>query len=178
MVCQGCCGSVYDLGSEADQSTMELVRYHTSQRKMRDIYQSVYLLQRVPSLLLFGAQPRRKAIQDILSSLKSRLHRCGCSATIRNLESHEEQVRLNRCNSYEEDLGAAHQRALDTAKVLASDIKRLSQQGRGRSWSHSRNCSQSRSCSRTRSQSRSHSRANTIHNATCKMYVLCPLMDP
>ena len=50
MVCQGHHGSVYDLSSEADQSAMELVGYHTSQREMRDIYQSIYLLQRAPGL--------------------------------------------------------------------------------------------------------------------------------
>ena len=44
MVCWGHHGSVYNHGSEADQSAMELVGYHTSQREMRDMYQSVYLL--------------------------------------------------------------------------------------------------------------------------------------
>ena len=138
MVCQGCHGSVYNPGSEADQSTMELVGYHTSQKEMRDVYQSIYLLQRVPGLPPCGAQPKGKEIQDILSSLKSQLHRCGCSAAIRNLESQEE-VGLNRCGSYEEALRVAHQRALDTAKALMSNIKRISRQRRGRSWSHSRN---------------------------------------
>ena len=95
MVCQDCHSSVYDPGSKADQSTMELVGHHTSQREMRDIYQSIYLLQRDPGLTPCGAQSRRKAIQDILSSLKGQLHRCGHSATIRNLDSQEEQVGLN-----------------------------------------------------------------------------------
>ena len=80
-------GIVYDPGSKVAQSAMELVGYHTSQREMRDIYQSVYLLQRAPGLPPCGAQSRRKAIQDILSSLKGRLHRCGHSASVRNLES-------------------------------------------------------------------------------------------
>ena len=72
MVHQGHRGSIYDHGSEADQSAMELVGYHTSQREMRDVYQSIYLLRRAPGLLPpCGAQPRRKAIKDILSSLKS-----------------------------------------------------------------------------------------------------------
>ena len=70
MVHQGCCGSVYDPGSKADQSAIELVGYHTSQREIRDVYQSIYLLQRAPGLPPCGAQLRRKAIQDILSSLK------------------------------------------------------------------------------------------------------------
>ena len=87
MVHWGHCGSVYNHGSEVDQYAMELVEYHTSQREMRDIYQSIYLLQKASGLPPCGAQPRRKAIQDILSSLKSRLHRCGHSSTVRNLES-------------------------------------------------------------------------------------------
>ena len=126
MVYQGCHSSVYDPGSKADQCAMESVGYHMSQREIRDIYQSVYLLQRAPGLPPCGAQSRRKAIQDILSSMKGQLYRCGCSTTIRNLESQEEQVGLNRCGSYEEALRAAWQRALDTAEALTSDIKRLS----------------------------------------------------
>ena len=35
--------------------------------------------------------------------------------------------RLSRRDSYEEALGAAFQRVLETAKVLRSDIERLSQ---------------------------------------------------
>ena len=70
MAHQGCHSIVYDPGSEVDQSAMELVGYHTSQGEMRDIYQSIYLLQRAPGLPPCGAQSRRKVIQDILSSLK------------------------------------------------------------------------------------------------------------
>ena len=175
MVCQGHCGSVYDHGSEADQSAMELVGYHMSQREMRDIYQSIYLLWRAPGLPPCGAQSRRKAIQDILSSLKGQLHRCGCSATVRNLKSQEEKVGLNLHSSYEEALRVAHQRPLDIAEALMSNIKRLSQWRRGRSWIHSRNHSQSRSCSRTRSWSRSHSRAQSQHHSQGNLQNVCPV---
>ena len=37
-------GSMYDPNSKADQSAVELVGYHTSQKEIRDIYQSLYLL--------------------------------------------------------------------------------------------------------------------------------------
>ena len=158
MVCWGHHGSVYDHVSEADQSAMELVGYHTSWREMRDVYQNIYLLWRAPGLPPCGAQPRRRAIQDILSSLKSWLHRCGHSSTVRNLELQDGQVELNWHGSYEEALRAAHQRALDTTEALTSDIKRISRQRIGRSQSHSRNCSQSRSHSRNNSWSRSWSR--------------------
>ena len=169
MVHWGHCSNVYDHGSEVDQSAMELVGYHTSWREMRDVYQSIYLLQRAPSLPPCGAQPRRKAIQDILSSLKSWLHRCGHSSTIRNLESQDEQVAWSWCGSYEEALRVVHQRALDTTEALMSNIKRISRQRRGRSQSHSRNCSQSRNhsrnCSQSRSWSRGHSRAWSQHHS-------------
>ena len=163
MVHWGCGGSVYNPESEMDQSAMELVGYHTSWREMRDVYQSIYLLWRAPGVPPCGAQSRRKAIQDILSSLKGQLHKCGHSAAIRNLEPQEEQVRPNWWGFYVEALRAACQRALDTTKALTSDIKRLGQRRRGRSQSCSRNCSWSRSCSRTRSQSRSCRRAHRQH---------------
>ena len=44
MFCWGHQGSVYDPDSEVDQSAMELVGYHASQKEIRDIYQSIYLL--------------------------------------------------------------------------------------------------------------------------------------
>ena len=158
MVCWGCQGSMYDPDSEADQSAMELVGYHMSQKEMRDIYQSVYLLQRAPGLPTCRDQLRRKAIQDILSSLKSWLQRHGCSAAARELESQEEeQVRLNQWGSYKEALRVAHQKTLDTVKALKSDTERLSQGRRDRSWTHS----QSRIHSRTRSHSRARNHSRT-----------------
>ena len=44
MVHRGCQHSMYDSDSEVDQSAMELVGYHMSQKEIRDIYQSIYLL--------------------------------------------------------------------------------------------------------------------------------------
>ena len=107
--CMVCRGSVYDSDSEVDQSAMELVGYHMSQKEIRDIYQSIYLLWRAPGLPPCRAQPRRKAIQDILSSLKGRLHRHGFLAATINWElQEEEQVRLSQQGSYKEALRAAH----------------------------------------------------------------------
>ena len=55
------------------------------------------------------------------------MHGHGCSATTADQEpQEEEQVRPSQWGSYEEALRAAHQRALDTAKALMSDIERLS----------------------------------------------------
>ena len=174
MVCQGHQGSMYDSDSEADQFTMELVGYHTSWKEIRDIYQSIYLLQRAPGLSPCGAQPRRKAIQDILSSLKGLLHRCGCSATAVDQElQEEEQFILSWWGSYKEALRAAHQRALDTIEALMSNIKRLSQRRREGSW----NQSWSRSHSRSRSQSRSHSMAQDWNHSQSSLQNVC-LMSP
>ena len=63
MVCWGHWGSVYDSDSKADQSAMELVGYHMSQKEIRDVYQSIYLLQGAPGLppaeLNQGERPSR-----------------------------------------------------------------------------------------------------------------------
>ena len=160
MFCQGCWGSVYNPNSEADQSAMDLVGYHTSQNEIRDIYQSIHLLQRAPGLPSCRDWLRRKAIQDILFSLKGQLHRWGHSTAARDQELQEEQVRLNWWESYKEALRVAHQRVLDTTKALKSNTERLSWR-RDRSHTHSWTHSQSRSHSRTRSRSRSHSRTQS-----------------
>ena len=94
---------------------MELVGYWTSHKEICDIYHSVYLLRRPPGLPPCKDQWRRRAICDILFSLTSWLHQHECPATIG--EGQE---------SYEEVLRVACQRALETAKVLQGDIKRLS----------------------------------------------------
>ena len=60
---------------EADESAMESVGYQTSRREMWDIYHSEYLLWRCPGSPSCGASRRRRAIQDILSSLQSQLQR-------------------------------------------------------------------------------------------------------
>ena len=70
MVCQDHCSSVHNPSSKVAQSAMELVGYHTSQREMRDVYQSIYLLRRTPGLPPCSAQSSRRVIQDILSSLE------------------------------------------------------------------------------------------------------------
>ena len=64
--------------------------------------------------------------------------------------------RLSRRELYEEALKVAHQRALETAEVLRSDIERLSQGMRDVPQTCSR--SHSRSCSR--SHGRSHSKSH------------------
>ena len=79
--------------------------------------------------------------------------------------------------SYKEALRVAHQRALDTAEALKSDIKRLNQRRRDRSQTRSQNQSQSRSLTRARSWSRSHSRAqnwNHSQSSTQNVHPMSP----
>ena len=93
---QGCCGSIYEPDPRADQSTMELVGYHMSQKEMRDIYHSIYLLKRFPGFPSCGEWQRRRTIQDILSSLTDQLHRWAHPATTRDLDPQGGQwVRLD-----------------------------------------------------------------------------------
>ena len=149
LVCWGCRGSVSRPNLEADQSGMELVGYQTSHKEIWDIYHSVYLLRKSPGLPPCGSQQRRKAIHDILSSLRSQLHQQVYPTAAKE---------PSRIASYEEalqEIRAACKRVLETAKVLRSDIERLSQGMRDAPQTHSR--SQSRSCSR--SHGRSHSQS-------------------
>ena len=103
-------------------SAMELVGYWTSHKEIQDIYQSVYLLQRLLGIPSCGEQIRKRTIRDILSSLKDQMNRHG-----EDLEPQEEwQPRPNRWELYKEALRVACQRALDSAKALQGDIERLS----------------------------------------------------
>ena len=72
---QGHRGSICEPDPGADQSAMELVGYCMSQKEMRDIYHSVYLLRRSLGFPSCGEWQRRMTIQDILSSLMDQLHR-------------------------------------------------------------------------------------------------------
>ena len=105
-----CQGSASEPNLEAGHSAMELVGYRTSHKKIWDIYHSVYLLRRPPGLPPCGDQQRR-AIHDILSSLRSWLHWHGYPATTgEGQESKEEWLlRPSKRESYEEVLRAACQ---------------------------------------------------------------------
>ena len=152
MICQGCQGSVCEPDPGAKQSTMELVGYRTSQKEMTDIYHSVYLLRGSPGFPSCGEQQRRRTIQDILSSLTDQLHRQAYPTTTGDPDLQEGGcVTLDQQEPYEVALWAAHQRALDTAKALQTDLERLSREQRERSQtrSHSRGRSRSRTCSRS-----------------------------
>ena len=159
MVCWCCQGCVAGPDPGAVQSAMELVGYWTSGKEIWDVYQSVYLLQRLPGIPSCGEQIRKRTIRDILSSLKDHVQRHE-----ENLEPWGEwRPRPNRWELYEEALRVACKRVLDTAEALQGDIERLSlgQRNKSRSWTCCWTCSWSCSRSHSRSWSRSHSRAHS-----------------
>ena len=98
------------------------------------MYYSVYLLRRSPGSLSCGESRRRRAIQDILSSLQTQLQRWMYSAEAKDLGAQGgEWVWSDPSQSYEVALWAAHQKALETAEALQSDLERLDDEHRGRS---------------------------------------------
>ena len=127
-------GSMREPSSEVDQSTLHLVGYHTSQREMRDVYHSMYLLNRSPGFPSCGEATRRRAIQEILSSLQDRLQRQTSLAEARDtLESKRELAP----QTYEVALWIACQKVVETTTALQSDLGRLDNELRGRPWVHS-----------------------------------------
>ena len=142
MCCQGHPGSMREPSSEVDQSTLHLVGYHTSRREMRDVYHSMYLLYRPPGFPSCGEATRRRAIQEILSSLQDRQRRWTSPAEAGDaLESKRELAP----QTYEAALQIACQKVVETAAALQSDLDRLDNELRGRP----RACSQSESWHRT-----------------------------
>ena len=125
MFCWGCWGSIYEPDPGADQSPMELVGYQMSQKEMRDIYHSVYLLQRSPG------HPLQRMTKKMDHSGNTLLPD-GSTAKVgishynqRSGPSGRRVGRLDQQGSYEVALWAAHQRALETTEALQSDLERL-----------------------------------------------------
>ena len=92
MCCWGCQGSIREPSSEADQSTLHLIGYHMSPKELRDMYHSVYLLNRAPGFPSCGEVKRRRAIQEILSSLWGRLWRWTSSAEDEDAPENEKRI--------------------------------------------------------------------------------------
>ena len=161
---QGHQSGIPEPNPEADQSAMDLVGYQTSRKEIRDVYHSVYLLRRSPGSPSCGELRRRRAIQDILSSLQTRLQRWMYPAKAKDLGAHGgEWVGSDPLQSYEAALWATCQRAFETAEALQGDLERLDDECRGRSpvHSHSRSRPRTQSGSRPRTQSRNWSRAHS-----------------
>ena len=127
-------GAAYQGWTQADQSDIKFVGYRTSHKEIRDLYHSVYLMRRSPGPPLCGPQQRRKVIQDILSSLRNHLHQWVYPITTeedtREAVNESQSRPRGRGDPHEEALWearVAHQRLLEAAQVLESDIERLSQ---------------------------------------------------
>ena len=165
MCCRGYPGSMREPSSEADQSALHLVGYHTSRREMRDVYHSMYLLNRAPGFPSCGEAKRRRAIQEILSSLQERLWRQTSSTDGDALGSERESAP----QTYEAALQIACQKIVETATALQSNLDRLDNELRGRPQVHSQSGSQhrmwSRSWQRTRSQSQHRAQLGDQHRA-------------
>ena len=77
---QGHQSQVREPNPEGDQSTLHLIGYHTSQKELRDVYHSVYLLNRALGSPSCGEVKLKRAIWEILSLLQERLQRWTSSA--------------------------------------------------------------------------------------------------
>ena len=131
---RGCQSCILEPNPEADQSTMELVGYKMSRKEMRDVYHSVYLLRRCPGSPSCGALRRRRAIQDILSSLQAQVQRQSYSAETKGPGAQgRERVGTEPLQSYKVVLWATCQKALETTKALHDDLERLNDEHRERS---------------------------------------------
>ena len=139
-------GHVREPNSEADQSALHLIGYHTSRKELRDVYHSVYLLNRAPGFPSCGEVKRRRAIQEILSSLQERLQRRTSSAVAEDAPGNE--MDLAPLLTYEAAPWVACWKVIETTTSLQSDLDRLDHELRGRLWAHSQNRSQHRTWSR------------------------------
>ena len=138
---------VREPNSEEDQSALCLIGYHTSQKELRDVYYSVYLLNRVLGFPSCGKVKRKRAIWEILSSLQERLRKWTPSADAE--DAPENEMDLVPPPTYEVVLQDVCCKVIQTAASLQDDLDRLNNELRGRSWAHS----QSKTRRRTQSGS-------------------------
>ena len=143
MCCQRHQGSIREPNSEADQSALHLIGYHTSRKELRDMYHSMYLLNRAPGFPSCGEVKRRRAIQEILCSLWDRLQRQTSPTEAGDAPGNKRESAPPQ--KYEAALQVAHWKVVETTAALQSDLDRLDNELRGRLWA----CSQSGSRCRT-----------------------------
>ena len=158
-ICQGYWQSLSKLDPEADTPAIKLVGYWTSHKEIRYLYHNVYLLRRSPGPPPCRPWQRQEAIQDILSPLRSHLHRQVCTAMSEEDQwgtavatpllvcQWESQSRSRkRKDLHDEALWEAreaHQWVLEATHMLECNIKRLSQGVEGAQYLHPHSCSSS-----------------------------------
>ena len=137
MCCQGCQSQVREPNPEEDQSVLHLIVYHTSQKELRDVYHSVYLLNRALGSPSCGEVKQKRAIWEILSSLEERLQKRTSSADAE--DAPENKMGSASLPMYEVALWEVCRKVMETAASLQNDLDRLDNEMRGRP----RACSQS-----------------------------------
>ena len=144
--------------TEEDQSTLHIIGYHTSRKELRDVYHSVYLLNRVPGSPSCGKVKQKRGIWEILSSLQERLRRQTSSADAE--DAPENKMGLASSPMYEAALQEVCCKVMETAASLQNDLDRLNNKMRGRPQAHSQSRTRCRmqSGSRHRRWSRGQSR--------------------
>ena len=164
---QGRRGCMRKPSSKEDQSALHLIDYHTSRKELRDVYYSIYNLNRVSGFPSCGKVKRVKVIWEILSSLQERLQRWAPSAEAK--VAPENEMDLVHPPAYEVALQDVHCKVTQTAASLQDDLDRLDSKLRGRSRTQSpdmtRCRTRSRSWHRGRSRRQSGTRSGSCHSA-------------
>ena len=127
---------------EEDQSALHMIGYHTSQKELRDVYHSVYLLNRAPGSPSCGEVRWKRAIWEILSSLQERLWRQTSSTNAE--DSPENKMGLASLPMYEVALWYVCRKVMETAASLQNDLDRLDNEMRGRPWARTQSRTQCR----------------------------------
>ena len=126
---------VTEPNSEEDQSTLCLIGYHTSRKELRDVYYSIYSLNRAPGFPSCGKVKRMRAIWEILSLLQERLQRQTPSTEAKDIPEHK--MGSIPLPTYEAALQDVHCKVIQTAASLQDDLNRLDNELQGRSQTHS-----------------------------------------
>ena len=94
------------------------------------MYHSVYLLNRALGFPSCGEVKRKRAIQEILSSLQERLQRWTLSTDAK--DTPENEMDSAPPPTYEVALQDVHHKVMQTAASLQNDLDRLDNKLRGR----------------------------------------------
>ena len=127
---------------QEDQSALHLIGYHTSQKELRDVYHSVYLLNKALGSLSCGEVNGRVQSGRSLSLLQERLQRWTSSADAK--DAPENEMGSASLPIYEVALQDVCQKVMETAASLQNDLDRLDNEMRGRLWARNQSRTQHR----------------------------------
>ena len=122
---------VRESSTEEDQSALHIIGYHTSRKELRDVYHSVYLLNRAPGSPSCGEVKQKRAIWEILSLLQERLWRWTFLCTDAK-DAPENKMGLASSPTYEVALWEVCHKVVETTASLQNDLDRLNNEMRGR----------------------------------------------